>query len=171
MNLPKNPDAPSALEKFGHVQKRICMLWGTQELDAYIAHLMTDSRDGQRSGFPVEVTGELLFLVELNKLVRAIDLARKLRIPLSEAYHKVDKKDRGGDLGDDPLTGSDRFAREERELGVPPRATARRGQEEGGSIFVLLGRGVFSLLTNKIVLFLLALLVAYLYVLPTFFKP
>ena len=89
MNMSVNPEA-GEIERFPHVQKRICMLWGTQELDGHINHLLTDSRDGQRSGFPVEVTAELLFLAELNKLIRAIDLARKVNIPLREAYQTID---------------------------------------------------------------------------------
>jgi hypothetical protein len=168
MNIPASHEA-SAIEKFSHVQQRVCMLWGTHELDVYLNHLMTDSRDGQRKGFPVEVTAELLFLAELNKLNRAIDLARKLRIPLSEAYHKVDKQDRGDELGDDPLSGRDQFAREEKELGARARP-ATKGSEEAEGLFALLGKGVFALFTSKAVLFLVALFLAYQYVLPLFIK-
>jgi len=169
VNIPTHPEA-SEIEKFPHVQKRICMLWGTQELDGHINHLLTDSRDGQRSGFPVEVTAELLFLVELNKLIRAIDLSRKLKIPLREAYQKVDKKDRGADLGDpsDPLFGRDSFAREEQELGVRSRPV--RKTEESDGFLAAIGKGVFSLFTNKIVLFLVALFLFYQYILPMFVK-
>jgi hypothetical protein len=147
------------------------MLWGTQELDGHINHLLTDSRDGQRSGFPVEVTADLLFLAELNKLNRAIDLARKLKIPLREAYRKVDKQDRGGELGDqaDPLSGRDNFAREEKELGVRARPAARKN-EEADSLFAMLGKGVFALFTSKAVLFLIVLFLAYQYILPKFIK-
>jgi hypothetical protein len=168
MNIPVNPEA-SEIEKFPHVQKRICMLWGTQELDGHINHLLTDSRDGQRSGFPVEVTAELLFLAELNKLIRAIDLARKLNIPLREAYQKIDKKDRGGELGDpsDPLSGRDSFAREEQEIGVRTRSAKR---EESDGLAAMIGKGVFALFTSKAVLFLVALFLAYQYVLPLFIK-
>jgi len=164
-----NPEA-SEIEKFPHVQKRICMLWGTQELDGHINHLLTDSRDGQRSGFPVEVTAELLFLAELNKLNRAIDLARKLKIPLREAYQKIDKQDRGGELGDpsDPLSGRDSFAREEQDLGVRSRPV--RKTEESDGIFASIGKGVFALFTSKAVLFLVVLFLAYQYILPLFVK-
>lgn len=170
MNIPVNPEA-CEIERFPHVQKRICMLWGTQELDGHINHLLTDSRDGQRSGFPVEVTAELLFLAELNKLIRAIELARKVNIPLREAYQKIDKKDRGADLGDpsDPLSGRDSFAREEHELGVRTRPATRRRKESDG-IFAMFGKGVFALFTSKAVLFLVVLFLAYQYVLPLFIK-
>lgn len=169
MNTPP-PSEAGEIEKFAHVQKRICMLWGTRELDGYLSHLLIDSRDGQRNGFPVEVTAELLFLIELNKLNRAIDLARKLRIPLREAYRKIDKQDRGGELGDrtDPLSGRDSFARTERELGV--RAQPARKAEEAEGFFALLGKGVFALFTSKAVLFLVALFLAWQFVLPMFFK-
>jgi len=169
MNIPTNP-AASAIEKFPHVQKRICMLWGTQELDGHINHLLTDSRDGKRSGFPVEVTAELLFLAELNKLIRSIDLSRKLKIPLREAYQKIDKQDRGADLGDptDPLSGRDSFAREEQELGVRPRPV--RKAEESDGFFAAIGKGVFSLFTSKAILFLVVLFLAYQYILPLFMK-
>ena len=135
----------------------------------YLYELVHDNRDGQRSGFPIEVTAELLFLAELNKLIRAIDLARKLNIPLREAYQKIDKKDRGGELGDpsDPLSGRDSFAREEQEFGVRARPAKR---EESDGIVAMFGKGVFALFTSKAVLFLVALFLAYQYVLPLFIK-
>lgn len=169
MNIPTTTEA-GYIEKYPHVQKRVCMLWGTQELDGYLNHLLTDSRNGERKGFPVEVTAELLFLTELNKLIRAIDLSRKLKIPLREAYEKTDKKDRGAELGDlaDPLSGRDSFAREEQQLGV--RARPVRKTEESDGFLAAIGKGVFSLFTNKVVLFLVALFLFYQYILPLFVK-
>lgn len=130
----------SAIERFPHVVNRICGSWGTHELDGYITHLMTDTRDGQRKGFPAEVTAELLFLAEVNKLIRAIDLARKLQIPLREAYQKIDKQDRGFDLGDpiEQLGSRDVFAREERDIAFkkPPMPSDRERKGSGeGSFF------------------------------------
>jgi hypothetical protein len=140
----------SAIERFPHVIERICALWGTHDLDQYITHLMTDTRDGQRRGFPAEVTAELLFLAEINKLVRAIDLARRLQIPLREAYQKIDKQDRGRDLGDplDPLFSRDIYAREAGEITLPPLPTAGRTpqQSEGGGFFALVGKLAIALL-------------------------
>lgn len=158
------------IEHFEHVQKRICLLWGTHELDAYINHLLTDTRDGQRKGFPLEVTAELLFLAELNKLVRAIDLARKLGIPLRDAYHKIDKQDRGLELGDtpDPLSGRDQFAREGRELGARGAVAARAPERAG--VLESIGKGLFALLTSKVVLFLIVLYLAWQFLLPVIFK-
>lgn len=152
----------SAIEAFPHVRNRICMLWGTHDLDQYITHLMTDTRDGQRSGFPVEVTAELLFIAELNKLVRAIDLARKLQIPLGEAYQKVDKQDRGADLGDplDPLVARDTVAREEREIAAKPQPPTPHVQSESsGGFFTVVGKLAIVLLVLYLVWqFLLPLL-------------
>jgi hypothetical protein len=169
MNNPSAISDACAIEKLSHVQKRVCMAWGTQELDAYINHLLTDSRDGQRSGFPIEVTAELLFLAETNKLVRAIDLARRLKIPFKEAYQKVDLQDRGTQLGDpsDPLVARDMYAREEQELGVRPRPVKR---EESDGFAAMFGRGVFALFTSKAVIFIIFLFLAYQYLLPMFFK-
>jgi hypothetical protein len=170
MNNPSAISDASAIERLHHVQQRICMAWGTQELDAYINHLLTDSRDGQRSGFPVAVTAELLFLVELNKLVRAIEVARRLKIPLKEAYQKVDLQDRGSQLGDpksDPLVARDMYAREEQELGARP---ARRKEKDSDGLATMLGKGVFALFTSKAVIFIILLFLAWQYVLPLFFK-
>lgn len=151
----------SGIEKLAHVKNKICMMWATPELDGYINHLLTDSRDGQRKGFPVEVTAELLFLAELNKMVRAIDMARRLKIPLREAYEKVDHQDRGNQLGDpnDPMSGSDQFGREEKELGASSRPVRKNQQKDG--VAATFGKGIFAALTSKAVIFLLFLFIAY----------
>lgn len=155
----------SAVEAFPHVVKRICAVWGTHDLDQYITHLMTDTRDGQRRGFPVEVTAELMFLAEINKLIRAIDLARKLQIPLREAYQKIDKQDRGADLGDplDPLVARDGIAREEREIGVKPQPVThvQHSGESSGGFFSMVG---------KLAIVLLVLYLVWQYLLPLFSK-
>lgn len=160
-----SPEACS-IEAFPHVEKKICMMWCTPELDGYINSLLTDSRDGKRKGFPVEVTAELLFLVELNKMARAIDMARRLKIPLREAYEKVDRQDRGTQLGDpnDPLSGRDQFGREGRELGVISRPA--RVEKEGAA--TLFGKGIFSLFTSKLVIFLVLIFLAYKFLAPYF---
>lgn len=162
-----SPEA-SSIEAFPHVEKKICMMWATPELDGYINSLLTDSRDGKRKGFPVEVTAELLFLVELNKMARAIDMARRLKIPLREAYEKIDRQDRGTQLGDpnDPLSGRDQFGREGRELGAP--AWTPKPQQEPRGLASLFGKGIFALFTSKAVLFLVLLFLAYKLLAPYF---
>ena len=102
MNTPALSSEACAIERIGHIQKKICVLWGSPELDAYINKLLMDSRDGQRQGFPVQVTQELLFLAEFNKFIQAIDLARKLKISLRDALQKLDQVDIDPD---NPLAG------------------------------------------------------------------
>lgn len=172
MNNPALPADSNPVEKFPHVIKRITMMWATPELDFYINRLMTDSRDGQRRGFPVEVTAELLFLAELNKLVRAIDVARKLKIPLREAYQKIDKQDRGSQLGDrsDPLAGRDHYAREDKEFQAIPRPPERNAKEAGRESASSSGTGGFASFMGKLLFFLMALFLAYQYLLPLFLK-
>lgn len=173
MNNPATHSDSNPVEQFPHVIKRITMMWATPELDHYINHLLTDSRDGKRRGFPVEVTAELLFLVETNKLVRAIDVARKLGIPLRDAYQKIDKQDRGSELGDsgDPLAGRDVYAREEKEFQpIPPRPPERNGKQGSGGSASSSGKGGFGSFVGKLAFFLVTLFLAYQYLLPLFFK-
>ena len=121
-----SPEA-SAIERIEHIQKKICMMRASPELDAYLNSLLMDSRDGKRQGFPVEITQDLLFLAEFNKFVRAIDLAKKLRLSLKEAYQKVDFEDRteSGSGLDDPLSAGDVYAREASLMGIGGAANAR----------------------------------------------
>jgi len=102
-------------------------------------------------------------------VVRAIDLARRLKLPLSDAYAKVDLQDRGPQVGDpaEPLAGRDAYAREEREFAarpLPQRSTERE------SLAARAGRGVFGLFFSKLLFFALALFLAWQYVVPLFFK-
>lgn len=46
-------DIRSLVERFPHLD-RIPMLWGTRECRSYLNHLLTDTRGGQRRGFPPE---------------------------------------------------------------------------------------------------------------------
>ena len=39
------PAEACALEKLPHIIKRVCLLWGHPEFDAFTSHLMMDSRD------------------------------------------------------------------------------------------------------------------------------
>ena len=36
-----------ALESISHIEKRVCLMWGSPELDLYISRLIMDARDGQ----------------------------------------------------------------------------------------------------------------------------
>lgn len=91
---PQNPER-TELETMPHLSSKVCMMWGSQQLDAWLNQVLLDSRDGQRHGLPPEAYSEMLFLLELNKNVRAAELAKTLGIALDEAYQKVDQHDRG----------------------------------------------------------------------------
>jgi hypothetical protein len=52
-----------SLEDFGHVAKRVKATWGTQACMDYLYELVHDTRDGQRSGFPLEVVEEIVLLM------------------------------------------------------------------------------------------------------------
>jgi len=52
-----------SLENFGHVAKRVQTTWGTQAAMDYLYELVHDTRNGQRSGFPLEVVEEIVLLM------------------------------------------------------------------------------------------------------------
>jgi hypothetical protein len=171
-----SPEA-SAVERIEHIQKKVCMMWASPELDAYLNSLLMDSREGKRQGFPVEVTQDLLFLAEFNKFVRAIDVAKRLRIPLKEAYQKVDFDDRtkSGTGLDDPLSAGDVYAREASLMGIGNSRNARASsspaeKKEEGNVGASFGKMIFSLLTNPVVIFLIVLAIIYKIVSPYLFK-
>lgn len=85
----------AALERMSHLCSKTCMMWGSHQLDVWLNEVLLDSRDGERHGLPPEVCSEMLFLLELNKSVRAGDLSATLGIPYDEAYSKIDMHDRG----------------------------------------------------------------------------
>ena len=41
--------------------------WDTSEGVAYMKHLLRDTRNGQRTGFPLSIARELLFLLDLQE--------------------------------------------------------------------------------------------------------
>lgn len=83
----------AALESIGHLQAKIVSIWASPELDVFISGLFVDSRDGDRRGLPLDVAKELVFLVKINKMIRAMDSAARLNIGLREAYRLVDEGD------------------------------------------------------------------------------
>ena len=54
-----------------HIKENILKSWATPEGLAYLTHLLRDTRDGKRSGFPLAIARELQFLLELleNRLL------------------------------------------------------------------------------------------------------
>ncbi len=155
-----------AIERIGHIQKKICVLWGSPELDAYINKLLMDSRDGQRQGFPVQVTQELLYLAEFNKFIQAIDLARKLKISLRDALQKLDQVDINSE---NPLAGGGgRTDRGSAQVARP--ASVARTKKESGNAASSFGQMIFTLLTSKAVIFLIFLAITYKLISPYLFK-
>jgi hypothetical protein len=45
-----------------HIAKSIELLWGTVEFNKWFDKLMSDTRDGMREGFPIDVSDALLKL-------------------------------------------------------------------------------------------------------------
>jgi hypothetical protein len=52
-----------------------------------------NSRDGERQGLPLEIAAELAFLAKLNRVIRALDAARRLSVSLDEAFRLIDEGD------------------------------------------------------------------------------
>jgi hypothetical protein len=166
MNTPAHSSEACAIERIGHVQKKICMLWGSPELDTYLNSLLMDSRDGQRKGFPIDVTQELLFLAEFNKLARAIDLALKLKISLKDAHLKIEQAEI--DANNPMAGGGGRTDRGTPELGrAPPAPRAKKESSNAASSF---GQMIFTVLTSKVVIFLIFLAITYKLLAPILFK-
>lgn len=140
------------LEAFPHLLKKITAMWGTWELDVFIHNLILDSRGGSRAGFPMDAAADLMFLAQCNKMVRALDLAKKLSIRLDEAYRNVEAGDQareGGDLWIDPMSGGGDTARDLR-LAKRPVETAVRKAETGGGLLSLVGQLILFLIRSKI---------------------
>lgn len=64
--LEENYDFHLIDTNFPHIGKKISFLWGHTEFNDMIVNLMDDTRDGQRSGFPIEFAGALLRLSMLH---------------------------------------------------------------------------------------------------------
>jgi hypothetical protein len=92
------------MEAFQNVLSKIQAMWGTQECDAFLQSLFMDSRGGTRKGFPMEAGAEIMFLVKFNKVVRAMPLAEKLKVPYAEAFRIIDQ---GDQLANAPTSGTD----------------------------------------------------------------
>lgn len=152
------PQTASHLESMPHLQHKVCLMWGSPELDVFLSRLVMDSRDGQRQGLPVKVAGELLFLAQTNKLVRAIDLALKLKIPLKEAYQKVDAGDQErlhADALDNPMVSRDTVIQARNDDYRATRDRQRQPIKTEGA-FAKLGHLVFRLALSKAALILIA---------------
>lgn len=52
------------LDKMPHVAEKIKLFWGTQYFVEYVNILITDTRDGERQGFPKEILKAIYSLSE-----------------------------------------------------------------------------------------------------------
>ena len=59
MSLAHNKDLALIESRYPHIAKAIAVRWGTPDVKAYIEHLFTDTRDGNRQGFPKEIHAAL----------------------------------------------------------------------------------------------------------------
>lgn len=82
-------DSSAALEGMPHLLYKIQALWNTRSLNTFISHLLMDSRDGKRAGFPFGIARELLFVAKTNLIVRAQEAAPLLSIGLDEAMELI----------------------------------------------------------------------------------
>jgi hypothetical protein len=125
--------AVSALERLPHITKRVCLLWGHPEFDAFTSHLLMDSRDGKRQGLPWDVAEELLFLAELRVVKRAIIASGVTGQPFWEVFNQMMKNAEAAasqvqhEAWDDPQMTKDisRTLRPEGEFTRPPADLAR----------------------------------------------
>jgi hypothetical protein len=148
----------SALESIGHLQKKISLMWGTAELDVFIRRLIMDSRDGARQGLPTEVAAELLFVAQTNKIIRALDAAKRLNLNLQEAYRLVDTADNSRletDVLDNPDVSRDSVHRTSKTPHDPAAASTQIRHEpvEGG--VARIGHALFQFATSKVLIFLI----------------
>jgi hypothetical protein len=122
-----SPEA-CALEKLPHIIKRVCLLWGQPEFDAFTSHLMMDSRDGKRQGLPWEVAEEILFLAELRVVKRAIIASGITGQPFWETFNQMLANAEAAQeklqhtAWSDPMANSDfsRIKRNEADFSRPP---------------------------------------------------
>ncbi len=149
-------DAHAALESLGHLKQKVCLMWGSPELDVFISRLIMDSRDGQRQGLPVAAAAELLFLAQTNKIIRAIDLIGKQPMSLKDAYRVIDAGDQKrleNDEMDNPLVSRDTVIRQRNE---EYRAVRERSAPEVRGPLAKFGSLIFGLLLSKSMLYLIA---------------
>ena len=127
-NKVKQSECRAALEDIAHLTRRICGIWGSPELDTFLSRLLMDARGGTRKGLPVEVAAEILFLAQTNKMLRAMELTKKLNLRIGVTYRMVDDEDQARlkiDALDDPLVSRDTITRESRATVAPARRSVR----------------------------------------------
>jgi hypothetical protein len=157
----------AALEDIAHLTRKVCLMWGTPELDTFLSRLIMDARDGDRQGLPIKVAAEVLFLAQTNKMIRATDLAKKLNVRVEEAYRLVDEGDQARlqtDAFDDPLVSRDTVTRGNRSTAPMARRSTAPGV---GSQAQGLGELLMMLVRSKWLAWSIALVLGAKFVWPT----
>jgi hypothetical protein len=142
-------ESRAALENIGHLTQKICAIWGTEDLDAFLSKLVMDGRDGERQGLPFEVATDILFLAQINKRRRAIDLGRKMSMDPDAAYRLIDEQDQSRlrlDPFDDPSVSRDTVITRADRVNRGPE---RRQASSGGSQAQGLGELLMMLIRSK----------------------
>lgn len=155
------PKAEAALEAMPRLVEKICLVWGTQELDGMLSHLVMDSRDGDRQGLPLEVAAEILFIAQTNKIIRAMDVMDSLGINLDAAIKVVDE-------GDQACQQSNLHADDNAVVNVPNAAMASasyRDRPEPAPTVASQASGfgslIFMLLRSKVFIFAVIAIILY----------
>ena len=102
-NLPREA---AKLEAFPAIISVVSNMWGTKELDEYLSRLVTDSRDGSRQGFELPAIEDIIFLVDANKAVRAVDVASQQKVDFKQALKMVDQGDAARFSSGDPWSAA-----------------------------------------------------------------
>lgn len=69
MKLENNPRYKLLKLQMPRIAQKLELFWGCPEFGPYVSHLMKDTRDGTRQGFPLEIANALLGLVEDHEFV------------------------------------------------------------------------------------------------------
>lgn len=62
-----NEDFTHINERFPHIGCRIHFMWGQRSCTEFINHVLNDTRNGTRSGFPIEIGAALIRLLLLHE--------------------------------------------------------------------------------------------------------
>ncbi len=145
------PADACALESINHLTEKVCQMWGRPELDLFLSRLIMDSRDGKRQGLPLEIATEILFLVQTNKLLRAINMQQQhSNMTLKEAFALIDQGDQKRieiDVHDQPPVRADSDTRQK-----PPAQRAHMKQRAAAKpeiTMAALSKLLFKLVFSK----------------------
>jgi len=59
---------PVSLDEFPYIENKLVALWGTSECVNFLTELISDNREGTRTGFSMEVFSEMLLLIAIAEM-------------------------------------------------------------------------------------------------------